>query len=76
MSHFLVEEQLGAHVSTQGGVQSAPGRGVAIGATALQTQSGIAPNDLKAIQSAAEEVASIDRRQADRIKAVQARLAH
>ena len=46
------------------------------GATALQTQSGIAPNDLKAIQSAAEEVASIDRRQADRIKAVQARLAH
>ena len=44
--------------------------------TALQTQSGIAPNDLKAIQSAAEEVASIDRRQADRIKAVQARLAH
>jgi deoxyribonuclease-4 len=36
MSHFQVEEQLGAHVSTQGGVQSAPGRGVAIGATALQ----------------------------------------
>jgi len=48
----------------------------ALGATALQTQSGIAPNDLRAIQSAAEEVASIDRRQADRIKAVQARLAH
>jgi deoxyribonuclease-4 len=36
MSRFQVEEQLGAHVSTQGGVQSAPGRGVAIGATALQ----------------------------------------
>ena len=29
-------ERLGAHVSTQGGVQNAPGRGVAIGATAIQ----------------------------------------
>ena len=29
-------EQLGAHVSTQGGVQTAPGRAEAIGATALQ----------------------------------------
>jgi deoxyribonuclease-4 len=36
MSRFQVEELLGAHVSTQGGVQSAPGRGAAIGATALQ----------------------------------------
>ncbi|HEX6089650.1 MAG TPA: deoxyribonuclease IV [Gemmatimonadales bacterium] len=36
MSRFQVEEQLGAHVSTQGGVQSAPGRGVTIGATAVQ----------------------------------------
>ena len=47
----------------------------ALGATALQTQSGIAPKDLEAIQRAADEVASIDRRQADRIKAVQAQLA-
>ena len=29
-------ERLGAHVSTQGGVQTAPGRGTAIGATAIQ----------------------------------------
>src|SRR5688500_19423630 len=29
-------ERLGAHVSTQGGVQTAPARGVAIGATAIQ----------------------------------------
>lgn len=29
-------ERLGAHVSTQGGVQTAPGRGGAIGATAIQ----------------------------------------
>jgi hypothetical protein len=47
----------------------------ALGANALQTQSGIAPNDLKAIQSAADEVAAIDQRQAKRIKAVQAQLA-
>jgi hypothetical protein len=47
----------------------------ALGATALQTQSGIAPNDLKAIQNAAGEVASIDQRQAMRIEAVQGRLA-
>jgi deoxyribonuclease-4 len=29
-------ERLGAHVSTQGGVQTAPGRGAAIGASAIQ----------------------------------------
>lgn len=42
--HFLLmtsrrpqtHERLGAHVSTQGGVQHAPRRGVAIGATAIQ----------------------------------------
>jgi deoxyribonuclease IV len=30
------DERLGAHVSTQGGVHTAPGRGIAIGATAIQ----------------------------------------
>src|ERR1051325_4302218 len=30
------DELLGAHVSTQGGVQTAPDRGTAIGATAIQ----------------------------------------
>ena len=56
----------------------ADGRGAgdidALGATTLQTQGGIAPNDLKAIDSAAAEVASIARRQTDRIAAVQRRL--
>ena len=47
----------------------------ALGAIRLQTQGGIAPNDLKAIDSAAAEVASIARRQTDRIAAVQRRLA-
>ena len=30
------DERLGAHVSTQGGVHTAPGRGTEIGATAIQ----------------------------------------
>ncbi|HEY6048153.1 MAG TPA: hypothetical protein VIV07_03805 [Sphingomicrobium sp.] len=45
-----------------------------LGASALQTQGGIAPNDLAAIQSAAREAAAIDQRQAERIKALQQRL--
>jgi deoxyribonuclease-4 len=31
-----IDERLGAHVSTRGGIQTAPGRGAAIGATAIQ----------------------------------------
>lgn len=46
----------------------------ALGATALQTQGGIAPNDLKAIQNAAAEVGGISRRQAERLDAMQKRL--
>jgi len=45
-----------------------------IAANALQTQRGIAPNDLAAIQNAAAKVGAIDRRQADRIHAVQLQL--
>ena len=46
----------------------------ALGANALQTQGGIAPNDLAAIRQAASEVAAIDQRQAERVEAMQARL--
>jgi hypothetical protein len=46
----------------------------ALGATALQTQGGIAPNDLKAIQDASAQVATIARGQADRLDALQKRL--
>jgi hypothetical protein len=46
----------------------------AIGANMLQSQSGIAPNDLAAIKKAGAEVGAIDQRQADRIKAIQRRL--
>ena len=45
-----------------------------LGARALQTNGGIAPNDLAAIQSAAAEVGTLDQRQAERIKAIQQRL--
>jgi len=45
-----------------------------IAGTALQTQGGIAPNDLAAIRHAAVEVGALDQRQADRIKALQQRL--
>ena len=40
-----------------------------LGATTLQKQGGLAPNDLAAINRAAAEVTAIDRRQADRIAA-------
>jgi hypothetical protein len=46
----------------------------AFAANALQTQGGIAPNDLAAIQNAASVVGDLDRRQAERVKAIQARL--
>ena len=46
----------------------------ALGATALQTQGGIAPNDLNAIKAAATEVLEIARGQTDRIAAFQKRL--
>jgi hypothetical protein len=45
-----------------------------IGGNALQANAGIAPNDLAAIKSAAEQVSALDRRQADRIDAIQKRL--
>jgi hypothetical protein len=45
-----------------------------IGARALQTQGGLAPNDLAAINNAAAEVAALDQRQAGRLAAIQRRL--
>lgn len=45
-----------------------------LGARALQTQGGLAPNDRIAIDRAAEEVATIDERQAQRTGLIQRRL--
>ena len=46
----------------------------ALAAGALETQGGIAPNDLAAIQGAAADIGALDRAQAARIKALQNRL--
>ena len=46
----------------------------AIAAQSLKTTGGIQAGDLIAVQEAAAAVANIDRRQADRLKAIQARL--
>jgi hypothetical protein len=46
----------------------------ALSANALQTQGGIAPNDLKAIEAASNDVGRIARRQTERIDALQQRL--
>lgn len=46
----------------------------ALGANALQTQGGVAPNDLAAIKRAGAKVSALDSRQAERIKALQQRL--
>lgn len=46
----------------------------ALGATALQSQGGIAPNELKAIQDAAGQAQAIAQRQVRRIDAVKALL--
>lgn len=46
----------------------------ALGADKIQSQDGLAPSDLAAIQAAGAEVGAIDRRQAERIKVIQQRL--
>jgi hypothetical protein len=71
---IAAQQALSAAISARAATATALGDIDAIGARALQTQGGIAPNDLAAIQSAAKEVAAIDQRQADRVAAVQRRL--
>jgi hypothetical protein len=71
---IAAQEALSAAAAARGPTVSALGDIDALGANALQTQGGIAPNDLAAIKSAGAEVGAIDQRQADRIKAIQARL--
>ena len=68
------QEALSAAAAARGPTGMALGDIDALGANALQSQGGIAPNDLAAIKSAGAEVGAIDQRQADRIKAIQARL--
>jgi hypothetical protein len=73
-SWVAAQEALSAAVAARQPTARALGDIDALGANALQTHGGIAPNDLAAIQSAAAEVATLDQRQADRIAAIQRRL--
>jgi hypothetical protein len=71
---IAAQEAVSAAIAARGPTARALGDIDAIGAVALQTNRGIAPNDLAAIQSAATEVGALDQRQAERIKALQQRL--
>jgi hypothetical protein len=68
------QQALSAATAARGPTVAALGDIDALGANALQTQGGIAPNDLAAIKGAGAEVGAIDQRQAERIQAIQRRL--
>ena len=73
-SWTVAQQALSAAIEARAPTATALADVDAIAASALQTQGGIAPNDLTAIQNAAAEVGAIDRRQTARIKALQQRL--
>ena len=73
-SWVAAQQALSAAVSARGPTTRAIGDIDALGANMLQTNGGLAPADLAAIQSAGAEVGAIDRRQAQRIEAIQQRL--
>jgi hypothetical protein len=71
---IAAQEALTAAIAARKTTATALGDIDTLAATALQTQGGIAPNDLREIKKAAAQVAALDQRQADRIKALQRRL--
>jgi hypothetical protein len=71
---IAAQEALTAAIAARKTTATALGDIDELAATALQTQRGIAPNDLAAIQNAAAQVAALDQRQSDRIAAIQKRL--
>lgn len=73
-SWIAAEEALSAAIAARKPTAMAQADIDALGASALQTQGGIAPNDLKAINAASGEVSEIARGQTDRIDAIQKRL--
>lgn len=73
-SWIAAQEALTAAIAARAPTATALGDIDTLAATALQTQGGIAPNDLKTIQRAAAEVAAIANGQTDRIAAIQKRL--
>ena len=73
-SWVAAQEALSQAVAARDATARALGDIDELGSTMLQTQGGLAPNDLAAIQSAGTEAAALDERQAARIKALQDRL--
>ena len=73
-SWIAAQEALTAAIAARRPAAQAIGDIDEIAATSLQTQGGIAPNDLAAIQLAASQVAALDARQAERVNAIQRRL--
>ena len=73
-SWIAAEEALTRAIAARDVTARALGDIDALGAIRLQTNAGLAPNDLEAIKSAGAEVGAIDERQARSIKAIQTRL--
>ncbi|GAA4714933.1 hypothetical protein H9L13_05065 [Sphingomonas lutea] len=73
-SWTVSQEALSAAVAARAQTTRALGDIDALGASALQSQGGLAPADLAAITDAAAEVGAIDRRQSARLDAIQVRL--
>jgi hypothetical protein len=73
-SWVVAQQALSAAVAARAPTARALGDIDALGGNALETQGGLAPADLRAIQGAAEEVGAIDRRHAETIAAIQRRL--
>ena len=73
-SWVTAQQALSAALEARGPTVRALGDIDAIGATMLQTQQGLAPADLAAIQNAGAEAAAIDQRQSDRVATIQRRL--
>jgi len=73
-SWIVAQQAVSAAVAARAPTTRALGDIDALAASALARQNGIAPADLSAIEAAAAEVGAIDRRQAQLIDALQARL--
>ena len=71
---IAAQQALSSAIAATGPTRAALGDIDTLGATKLQTQGGLAPSDLAAIEQAGAAVGTIDQRQAKRIKAIQQRL--
>ena len=73
-SWIVAQEALSGAVKAREAAATAMGAIDALGAELLVAQGGLAPSDLAAVQEAAKTVGTIDRRQAEAVAAIQARL--